>query len=579
VYKLIVIFSLFFAPFLCKAQKVMLSLYYQNTVSHMAVLDSAEAKNKVHDFIEKQREDGYLGVQIDTLIFHNDSIRCFVDLNKKYTHIQINKHNLTEEYAEDESGLCMNLAAFSKLQSQILYNYENNGYPFVSISLTQPQIRTDTLLCDLIVEPYIQFKYDTLRIIGNASVSKKYISNYLGIIPGKIYREQDVMNIDNRLQNLPIVQLKSASQAIFNRGIVQLILHLDDAVIDRFDGIVGIAPNSTNQDKNDLLVTGEINIGLNNLFQSGQQLELQWKNYLKNSQKLDISVGLPYLLNTKIGINGEMKLNKFDTLFVNIASKLAVRYQNKGNDYLQFYYQNINSNLLNVDTNAIRTLKRIPDNNPYQIDNYGLAIFHQKIDHISNPRKGFSLLTDVAIGQKTIQLNNDIAQMQFFDQTIGKYISLYDTLKIKHTRLDVNIDISSFIPIMKKSTIHQRLAFQGLFSDQIFFSELHNFGGFSTLKGFDENEFFASKLLRYTIEYRYLISKNSHIGMFFNMGAYQNDLIQKSELYDTPLGIGFICNLQVGQGLLNLAYALGSEQGNGFQLNTAKIHFGIINYF
>ena len=40
---------------------------------------------------------------------------------------------------------------------------------------------------------------------------------------------------------------------------------------------------------NTLLITGELNVKLNNLFKSGKQLQIQWKKYLKNSQKLNLS--------------------------------------------------------------------------------------------------------------------------------------------------------------------------------------------------------------------------------------------------------------------------------------------------
>ena len=169
--------------------------------------------------------------------------------------------------------------------------------------------------------------------------------------------------------------------------------------------------------------------------------------------------------------------------------------------------------------------------------------------------------------------------MKFIDSQTGKSRSLYDTIDLKYLRLNTSIDLTSFIPIKKKSTIHQNLSFRGIFSEQIFFNEYYNFGGFSTLKGFDENEFFASKSLIYTLEYRYLIGQNSYIGLFLNASAYEDKIKSQSMIYDTPIGFGISSNLEIGQGVLNLSYALGSQKDNGFQLNTAKIHFGIINYF
>jgi hypothetical protein len=191
-----------------------------------------------------------------------------------------------------------------------------------------------------------------------------------------------------------LVRVTGSSRVVFVRDKAQVILQIEDVITDRIDGVIGLAPNSENGAENQLLITGEVNIELNNLFQSGKQLELHWRNYLQNSQKLDASFTYPYLFNTKVGISSEFNLNKFDTLFVNLKGKFSLRYQQQGNNYLEVYYQNISSNLLNADTSRIRTTKSIPTNNPYRIDNYGLAVFQQDLDYMPNPRKGYKLLAE-----------------------------------------------------------------------------------------------------------------------------------------------------------------------------------------
>ena len=558
---------------------VTLSIKSENDTSYIQLPDSPSVLLELQEKIDNYRTKGFIAASIDSTKYANDTVIAFLNHGLPFTHMEINTHNLPEEYIGPSKKQTLDLITFSKLQEKVMQDYENKGFPFVAISLTEPKIKEDTLVANIILDPYIQFVYDTIVILGNSSLSKKYLCKYLEIEEGTLYNEQNIKEIDTKLENLPLVKVKSKTQVLFFRGRVRIILNIDNNAIDRFDGIVGLAPNSSNADENSLLITGELNVGLNNLFKSGKQLQIQWKNYLKNSQKLNLSSTIPYLFNSKFGVNGEFKLNKFDTLFLNLNSQLSIRYQKNGNNYIQFYYQNIQSNLLSVDTNSIRLQESIPSNNPFNIDNYGLSIFQKKVDYLNNPRKGFAILTDVAIGQKTIQKNRDISNMKFFDTQTGKTLSLYDTIKLKQLRLNATINLTSFIPIKEKSTIHQNLSFRGLFSDQVFFNELYNFGGYSTLKGFDENEFFASKSLIYTLEYRYLIGTNSYIGLFINAAAYEDKIKSSSIIYDKPIGFGLSSNLEIGQGILNISYALGSQNNNGFQLGSAKIHFGIINYF
>ena len=577
-HKFIAIFNLLI-PFYCQAQIVTLAIISEKDSSFTQLTNKSSVAITLQEKINDCRYEGYLGASIDSTKTFNDSTIAYLTYGLKYTHIEINSPNLPDKYLKSKEKYVLDLPTFSRLQRTVILDYENSGYPFISISLTNPQIKKDTLVAKLIINTYIQFVYDTIVIRGNANISKKYLCKYLEIEEGALYNEKNVRAIDIKLENLTLVKLKSKSQVVFFKGRAQIILDIEDAVIDRFDGIIGLAPNSDNSNDNSLLITGDVNVELNNLFKSGKQLQMQWKNYLKNSQRLNLSTTIPYLLNSKFGINGEFQLNKFDTLFLNLNSQISFRYQGNGNNYIQFYYQNIQSNLLSVDTNSIRLQEKIPSNNPYYIDNYGISFYRKKVDNLNNPRKGSTLSSNFGIGQKTIQKNRDINNLKFTDSQTGNVISLYDTIDLKYLRLSTLIDITLFIPIKKKSTIHQNLSFRGIFSEQIFFNEYYNFGGFSTLKGFDENEFFASKSLIYTLEYRYLIGQNSYIGLFLNAATYEDKIKSQSFIYDTPIGFGISSNLEIGQGVLNLSYALGSQKDNGFQLNTAKIHFGIINYF
>ena len=424
-----------------------------------------------------------------------------------------------------------------------------------------------------------KIEYDSISNLGKSDLSPTYLGHFLDLEPGDLYREKDIADIDRKLRNLPLVQVKGPSRVYFINGKARVVLQIDDRVTDRFDGIVGLAPNSNNAEDNALLITGEVNLELKNLFRSAKQFELHWRNYLQRSQKLDVSLTWPYLFNTKLGIHGAVNINKFDTLFVNLNSKIGFRYQQKGNNYLQFYYQAISSNLLTVDTALVRSTARIPDNNPFRIDNYGLNIYQSSFDYLPNPRKGYLISADISLGVKQLLRNTEVDLVQFYDPESNGYISIYDTLNKRSLRSAYQVDALLFIPVFDHVTVVNGLTFGGLFAPSILFNELYNFGGFSSLKGFDENELFASKYLLYKFEYRYLLGGNSHVGVFFNTAFIENTVEQETGISETPYGFGAIGQLDVGNGSLSLAYALGSRRGNPIAFNSAKIHFGIVNYF
>jgi len=85
----------------------------------------------------------------------------------------------------------------------------------VKVQLLEPEMTGDTLSARLKVYPYIKFVYDSLVYIGNAQLSKKYLSKYLQLEEGKLYSEESIKEIDKNLRNLPLVKINASSQVIF----------------------------------------------------------------------------------------------------------------------------------------------------------------------------------------------------------------------------------------------------------------------------------------------------------------------------------------------------------------------------
>ncbi len=578
-HKVIAIWGLMLMAFSANAQTKPFCIQSETDTFCITANDSFDAASQAQKLVLAKREAGYLAASLDSLVLQNDTFFATVYWGKAFNYIKLTSHNLGKGYVPEAQNAVLTKVSFLKIQAQILGDYENIGYPFASISLDSTVILNDTLSASALFFSYNQILYDSIQINGKSNLSKKYIEQYLGIQRGTPYRELVVQSIDKKLRNLPLVKVNANSRVIFYQGLARVIISIDDRITDRLDGVIGLAPNSTNSESNSLLITGEVNIELNNLFRSAKQLELHWRNYLQRSQLLDVGFTYPYLFNTKLGINAELNLNKFDTVFVNLKTKISFRYQQRGNNYLQFYYQNISSNLITADTNAVRSSGKLPNNNPFKIDNYGLAVFQRDFDYLPNPRKGYSILTDVALGQKTILRNSEIDRVEFFNPSSGKQISIYDTLNKQSLRISFSLNGTLYIPIKKLSTIVQKINLQGIVANQVFFNELYNFGGFATLRGFDENELFASKALIYSLEYRYLFGENSNVGIFTNLAVIENLLESDKLIYDKPIGFGLSANVGVGNGILNLAYAIGRQQNNPFLLNSAKFHFGIVNYF
>ncbi len=109
-------------------------------------------------------------------------------------------------------------------------------------------------------------------------------------------------------------------------------------------------------------------------------------------------------------------------------------------------------------------------------------------------------------------------------------------------------------------------------------SDLFQFGGTTTLRGYRENQFFASQIAYINLEYRFLTGRASSFYGFFDGGYYSRPddpvtgiAAQENNLY----GFGIGARVETALGVLNMNYALG--EGDSF--SNGKIHVGINNEF
>ena len=105
-------------------------------------------------------------------------------------------------------------------------------------------------------------------------------------------------------------------------------------------------------------------------------------------------------------------------------------------------------------------------------------------------------------------------------------------------------------------------------------NEMFKIGGEGQIRGFTENELFASTYLLYSAELRYLFGRNSDVHIFFDGGTYEQQGYY-NYLLDTPFGFGLGVNVGVRSGVFYFEYALPRQRHNPISFKTGKIHFGV----
>ena len=465
----------------------------------------------------------------------------------------------------------------NRINSKILKHYENNGYPFAQLSLEDITSSTSGISLTYSLDIYKRQIFDSIRITGNLDINKKFLENYLEIKEGQDYNEAAFKQIDRKLKALSFIQNTAPTELYFSNGKAHVIIHADKRKSDKINGLIGFAPNSNNKEKG-LLLTGEFDLELHNLFKSAKEFSLKWKSFLERSQKLETEVGIPYIFSTPIGVGANFNLFKSDTFFLNLNTKLSMDYLISSGDKLGFFFENSSTNLITVDTVLIRNTKLLPQTNAVKTNYYGLEFSRSRLDYPFNPRKGLSFHFAGALGIKKILKHKDIQKLKFIEN--GMVTSIYDDLKLRFNQYNFSTKIEYYLPLGKASTILFSGTGQTLIADKIYVNEQVRLGGFSNLRGFDEESIYATSYGLINLEYRYLLGLNSFLQFFWNGAYIKNDATEIASLKeDTPFGFGAGFSFETKGGIFNIAYALGRQQNNPIDFRTAKVHFGLTGYF
>jgi outer membrane protein assembly factor BamA len=115
----------------------------------------------------------------------------------------------------------------------------------------------------------------------------------------------------------------------------------------------------------------------------------------------------------------------------------------------------------------------------------------------------------------------------------------------------------------------------GLFNSLLFRSELYRLGGLNSIRGFNENEFFAVWYAIASIEQRLYFQESSFLFLFADYARINEGKDGDFSVLGAGAGLSFLTQA----GVFSLVYALGESPTQRFNPTFSKIHFGISSRF
>lgn len=552
-------------------------------LKHNHVFNSTvEATHYLNDVLNLFFESGYLLANIDTVCSDSLNFNAILSSGQLFFWSQLLPGNCNPLalrnsgwQPQDFNEHVFKNSELKYFFEKILEWYENNGYPFAAIALQNIVVADSSVAATIQIEKNQFITIDSLILHGNLVINKKYLYNYTGIDPGNVYCEKTLQQMDTRLEELPWCSIQKKPFVIFHDQVATIHVFADHRNANRFDFVLGFLPDN---ETGKLLVTGDGQLNLQNAFAHGETIHLQYNRFQTQTSTLTFKVNYPFLFSLPVGIDASVDLYKKDTSFINFKREIGIQYLFVGNNYFKVYNRTESSYLLSIDTDQIKLQHQLPAALDFSNNFFGTALHIENLDYKINPSKGWNVLLHAEVGERTIKKNGTVVSLTDINEPPFNFNSLYDSLKLKTSEYRVGFELQKFMAVSGPFVLMSSIHYSTIISDFVLPNEVSRLGGFSSVRGFDDESLLASSYAIGTVETRYLIDKNSFVFLFNDVAWIENKSIENQQAF-FPDGFGAGITFQTKAGMFSVEYSLGSQHHNPIELRNAKIHFGYINYF
>ncbi|WP_223151076.1 hypothetical protein [Flavobacterium sp. GP15] len=431
---------------------------------------------------------------------------------------------------------------FLKETSQKL---EKIGYALAKLKLINIERNQNTLYADLKLETAQKRNLNTITMRYAEEETTKFPKGHLKQINKKyqntIFNQKTVEKINDDFNKFSFVNQVKYPEILFTQDSTTIYVYLEKRKSNNFDGFLGFSNNENKK----ITLNGYLDLKLDNILGSGEELSVYWKSDGNNQKSFKGSLEIPYLFKSPVGIKTQLNIFRQDSTFQNTNIAIDLSYFiNYGSRIYIGYHTTESSNIQNLESNLISDF-----NNSFITSSFEFTKFN-------NPNTAFPIKTQIgtslALGSREIKnLTNNTTNQQFI----------------------INLNIKHNILLNNKSAIELKTQNYYMQSKRYLANELFRFGGLNSIRGFPENSLNAYYYSTITTEYRYLITPNLYIHSILDYSILKNKLEFSNSIYtENLIGLGAGIGINTKNGLFKIAVANGNNTKNKFETYNTILH-------
>ncbi len=520
-------------------------------------------KNTISKLLNSYHERGYIAAVIDSVSLIPDAERDDYKANVYLTEgsifligsvtlsgISEKEYNDIEDLLPDPNMIfTQNLA--ENTAAKITSYYEEIGYPYSLINnkllniTSSDSLRKKHVDVEFAISKNSFVKIDSIIVKGLEYTQPKVVIREGRIKVGDSFRAQDIEQSHDYLLQLPYlsdVQMPELFEAENGKSILRY--GVSEGKSNNFSGLIGYIPSTFGTNG---YYIGTFAMDLGNLFGSGRRFQGEWQKLDRSSQKLRVFYEEPWVGGIPLSLSAQIEQSLQDSSYIKRAFILGAGYQLSS--ALQAH--------LSIGTEMV--IAEELAKSEFGLSNstgtlIQAGISYNKLDYRLNPRKGILYTTSVTHQKRKLNSENDIDKDNVTDKKI-------------------NADFELAYPLQRRLVTYLHGAWNQTTSSEqrVPISEQWYLGGSSSLRGFREKQFIASKIAWYNLELRYLNSRDSRLFLFFDGGFFQN----QGENSHNKFGYGFGFRTDSRIGMVGFDFGLSTQD----EFSDGKIHFTVQNAF
>ena len=500
----------------------------------------------IEDTLVLIKKQGFYDAKVNSLI-RKDSFNYEVILNKNQMveYIEIsNKLAFDENIVKilnkyTENGKLIRFKQIESVTNEITEILSEGGYPFGKVGfINYKLVNPTTIKLEMEIQYGSKRNIDKVIVKGYENFPKNFIKNIFK--PGKS-NSLDVdkaLSLANKIDKTGFARNIKDPEILFTKDSSSLYLYLDKIRRNTFDGFLSF---DTDENSGKINIEGYAKINLINTFNGGEKINFDFRSQKNQDRSLNSDVYIPYVfgspLNLKYGLNLIQKDSSYtsnenlidiDMIFGNIRSGLGLQTNKSTSEEAIENVENFKSKLINVFSEYI-----ILDNSDQLIS----ELFKISLRYGSGLKE--------QSGEKT---------------NFSKY----------------SVELHRKFNLSSKFKLQSSITRRKINSKNLVNNELLRFGGYNSIRGYDENSIFADGYTLLKTSLNYYLNDTIYIYTIFDLANYSNKILDLDEdIYSG--GLGFSSRTE--NGIISISYSKGNSWGNSFNLKNAKINVIFITFF